>query len=460
MVTILFTVVILISGYLLGSLILKNISSIGRFGLSIGLGMLIFSIIPFIQLLFGIALSRNSVYLLIVLVLLILGFLNYTRKSISGRSKKLDFPDSSIFLKDEGKYFFMLMIVVGVVLIFITLYFPISAWDALTLYDFRGKVLSQGLLLKDLQSLDSFDRYNEGYYFAYPMSTSLIHALYYLVGSNSPQIIYPLIFFSLVIFFYYLMSHYVSRRLSLSLSLILVTSNVLFQHATMPYTNLPYAYFYFVSTALLVVYILEKKDLGLLIVSALFLAGSSWMRFVEPFYLINILILMFFCFRKQVSVVSMILYSLPVLILRGLWGITLRIYAPDTFLNSIDYSLLLKSLFSLPVDSLKLALSAYIGFVNQNALLFSIFLVSAVLFVLKGNYKDWSPEKIYLLIVFSDFLIILAGTFIIGIVLPGRSEVYDSLGRFGLFLFPLIIFAAGLILNDQFKFKNRSGRAR
>jgi len=343
------------------------------------------------------------------------------------------------------------MIAFGLILMSIAMYFPISGWDALTLYDFRGKVLSQGLHFKDIQYLDSFDKHNPGYYFSYPPSTSFIHADYYVLGSKSPQVIYPLIFIGLIIFFYSSISHYISKENAFLFSAVLMVSNVLSSNAVVPYTNLPYAYFYFISTVLLVRYLFDRKNIGIIIMSAIFLAGSLWMRSVEPFYIVNILVIIYFLIKKQVSLVSTLFFVLPVLVLKEVWGYTQKAYATNVFLSNVNVGLVTKGLLSLSANAIKEPISAYFGFISQNILLFVILIITLATYFVKKSKKSLNPEILFLIIIFSDLAVIFAGTFAVGILLPGRSEIYASIARFGIFLFPLILFISGLMLKDLFK---------
>jgi hypothetical protein len=449
--TLLFTIIIILTGILISYIIAKNLPIFERLSIGFGLGILYYSFIPFLQVLNNIPLTKNSVYILISLSLVILILINIKNEMIVKDAKRINFSIFKHFSKNDSKYATTFIGVFSVVLTFVTLYFPISEWDALTLYDFRGKILSQGLLFKNIQYLDSFDKFNPGYYFSYPPSTSFIHALYYVLGANSPQIIYPLIFIGMVIFFYSALSKYISKDKALLLSVILMVSNMIVNNAAIPYTNLPYTFFYFISTILLVRYIFDKKDIGILLISAIFLAGSSWMRSVEPFYLINIIVFIFFLIRKQVTLKAAVFYTIPVLALRELWNITQKIYSTNAFLTNANVSTITSGVLSFTLNQISLPLAAFSGFIAQNVLLFSILTITIITYIINGFKKRLDPGELILIIVICNLGVILAGTFAVGILLPGRNEIYASIDRFGIFLFPFIVFISGLMLKDLFK---------
>jgi hypothetical protein len=71
-------------------------------------------------------------------------------------------------------------------------------------------------------------------------------------------------------------------------------------------------------------------------------------------------------------------------------------------------------------------------------------LIVTIYLVKKGIGEIYKSEMWLLLVIYSNLVVILAGTIAIGILIPGRNEIYDSINRFGIFLYPLIIYIAGL----------------
>lgn len=447
--TIIYLFLLVISGVLLSYLLIKELSIYERLSFGIGLGILMYSLEYFLILKFGIRLNSNIIGgLVISSSSLLLLFNIYNRNAIIDDFKSMILIRFRNLFKGELKYLIILLSTIAILITAIATFWPISEWDALTLYDFRGKIYAEGLTFRDVQNLDSFDTFNAGYYFSYPPSTSLVHASFYILGSDYPQLIYPIIFFSLIIYFYMSISKFISRDSAILISSVLMLTNVFVNHASVPYTNLPFTYFYFVSTILLVEYITISRDIRKLILSGLFLAGSSWMRSVEPFYIVNILVLLFHILVKKKNLINVLIFVTPLIFVKRIWTVVQNEYATKSFLNNISYSSIFGNLFTtIPLVIYK-ALQSYVGFIKGNGLIFGILLLNTILyFISKVKYqKDF--KKWLLIIIYSNMLFILAGTIAIGILIPGRSEIYDSISRFGIFLYPLILYVTGLSISE------------
>lgn len=453
--TLLYTAIILLTGLLVSYLLAKNMHFVERLSIGFGIGMLYYSLIYFLIMFSGRALNNYHIGFSIAITLILLIIFNIKNKYISADFKSLrnfNLTKLKIVLNrpaaKEKRILLIYLILLGFVITAVTLFWPISEWDALTLYDFRGRIYADGLTFKDVQKLDSLDTFNAGYYFSYPPSTSLLHASYYLLGSNQPQILYPIIYFSLGLFFYLYLSKRTSPGVSFLLTITLMSINIFVNHALVPYSNLAFTYFYFVSTILLVEYISMEQDTNSLFLSGLFLAGSSWMRSVEPFYIINLLAIFLFLILKKKNLVNLIIFAAPVLAIRKVWSLTQSHYATQSFLNNINYSGTATNFINLIFSVAPKAISALYGFLIQNLLIFSVFAI-VVLYLLIKRLPKANVQVIWLVgIILSNFAVISVGTVVIGVLLPGRSEIYDSINRFGIFLYPLILFVTGLVINE------------
>lgn len=441
--TLLYLIVIIITGVLLSNLIIKNISFTERVSMGVGLGILFYSLIYFAILSFGYVLTSTLITNVSIFTFIVLIIFNYIFKRLY-LPKFIDFAKYKFIFRGETKILTLILLILSLLIILITVFWPISEWDALTLYDFRGRVLSEGMSFSDIQNLDNFDTFNSGYYFSYPPSTSLLHAAFYLLGSNSPQVIYPAVFFALILFFYIHLSARVNPKIAFLITGVLMSTNVFVNHASVPYTNLPYTYFYFVSTILLIEYLESGKDNYRLFVSGLFLAGTSWIRSVEPFYLVNIFILIIYLITKKKNLISIIIFSLPVLIIRKVWQLIQNEYATKSFLNDIDYNTVFKDLLYTVPSVIVKALESFAGFIHENMIIYALLLIVSIYVVKKGIVEIYNSKIWLLLVIYSNLVVILVGTIAIGILIPGRNEIYDSINRFGIFLYPLIIYVAGL----------------
>jgi hypothetical protein len=190
------------------------------------------------------------------------------------------------------------------------------------------------------------------------------------------------------------------------------------------------------------------RDFRKLILSGIFLAGSSWMRSVEPFFMVNILVLLIHTLVKKKNLINVMMFALPLLFIKRIWSVVQNEYATKSFLNNISYVSIFNNLLTtIPLVIYK-ALQSYVGFVKGNGLIFGILLLNTILYFIskvkfQNDFKKW-----LLIIIYSNLLVILVGTIAIGILIPGRIEIYDSIGRFGIFLYPLILFVTGLSINE------------
>ncbi len=448
---------LLIIGFLSSYIFNRQITLFERLSISIGLGILIVSLGLFALLTLGYGLNLyNVLFILGILIFIEAIFLKINKGTHESFKKdlllirKIKINSIKKIFKEEKKYVSLIMIVTTIIVFAITILWPISEWDALTLYDFRGRLYAEGLNFSDVQKIDDYDLYNAGYYFSYPPSTSLIHASFYVLGSNLPQIIYPAIFVSFVLFFFISIYKYVNFDIAFIISGLLMMTNIFVSHASVPYTNLPFTYFYFISSILLIEYLFDKKD-NKLILSALFLAGSSWMRSVEPFYIVNILVFFTFGLYKDKRYMDFIKFIIPVLLLRKIWNLIQVRYTVSSFLTGFDLKNIIGSLATTIPNVIIKASVSFIGFIYSNSLVFALLLVSSIILIIKFKNKDLYFEKILGMLIYLNLGVIMCGTLAIGILLPGRSEIYDSINRFGIFLYPFILYFAGIMFKD-FKF--------
>lgn len=189
--------------------------------------------------------------------------------------------------------------------IIISWYNPIISWDTLTLYDFRG------ISVADSGSLKSFE--TSTYYLSYPLMTSLVHAAFYLLGGDNPQIFYSLVYASILAVVYGRMMSSTSR-LHAGLSTLLIAGNhLMFEHATISYTNLPY-------TAFLIAGILYASPS--IIMSGIFLGLSTWVRSSEPFWVVGALMILYTGIRQKKYLHTIASLSIIYLI-KTIWSVYL-----------------------------------------------------------------------------------------------------------------------------------------
>ncbi len=173
------------------------------------------------------------------------------------------------------------------------LFWPITDWDALALYDFRARVVAE-----TGNFLNGFDL---GYFFQYPPYTSLLHTSLYVLGFNRVKIWYTLIYGSFLSIFYVLLRRHTSRILSLLGTLLLAVNPLIFEHSIMAYTNLSYTVFFSLGILYLLEW-MENNSWTELLLGSFLIGGSSWIRASEPFWLVGLIIIcskIFFLWKEK-----------------------------------------------------------------------------------------------------------------------------------------------------------------
>lgn len=175
---------------------------------------------------------------------------------------------------------FGVLLLLGIILI-AGLWNIVSTWDALTLYDFRAqRILETGSIAQAAEIQGE-------YFFSYPLYTSLAHVVMYALGCKSPMIFYTLIFIAYCTIFYSLVRERTkSPLLALSGVFLVIIAPHIFWHAQIAYTNLPYTIFLSLGSIYLIRYA-ETGDSRDMWLSAVLTALSTWVRAVEPFWMIN-----------------------------------------------------------------------------------------------------------------------------------------------------------------------------
>lgn len=181
--------------------------------------------------------------------------------------------------------------------ILVSVYSPIVSWDSLTLYDFRGTVIANSHSLVDIESTT--------YLLSYPLMTSLIHAAVYMLGGNNPQLFYSLLLTSLIGIIYGRMYIWTNSRYSVLTALLVVSNPFIWQHATISYTNLPYAVFMLAGLCY------APTSLFL---SGILIGLSTWVRVSEPFWILGLLFLLYYGIRQKKIFVASISVTIAYLI--------------------------------------------------------------------------------------------------------------------------------------------------
>lgn len=406
----------------------------GKLGLSYILGVGIFTLLIYISNLLGlkiIALNIVLLFLALSVPLVISQYkkLNGFRKEILdlARRRKLDFVDKLLL---GGIAFFIISGFIN------TLYWPVFKWDSLTLYDFRAHVfIKTGFIIEALTSL------GDRFYFAYPLLTSLLHTIVYIFGGSNPKFIYSLFYLSLGLVFYGQLREFVPKKLSLLFTFMLLSIPQIFGQSLVSYTNLAYLTYFSLGT---IYYFFwdKKKDVGYLVISAILIGLSTWVRSADPFWLaiLGVVVLTSIYRRRIIDFIVFIFSLIPI---QQAWmTFSSALSTKNTTVGEITkYTPSIENIFNLNQWLIVLK------FIYENILitwgsvfvLFIAFLFYAII-IRKRKYKP----LIYIISI-SLLAMILFGTFTLSLNYSGWSAIPDSASRTAMVVYPLFIYSAAIV---------------
>lgn len=183
-----------------------------------------------------------------------------------------------------------LMVVLSLAALAVASYWPVSDWDDVPLYDFRGKLWAESgfmalPIIKESDYLKSF-----------PPMISLLHSWLYLHGGDNPHVLHFLFWISFAVFSYGAFSRERNRVLGLLATLFLITMPELMRHGMIAYTNLPSLLFFIAA-----IYPFTQQSISLNNAAFLgFLLGlAGWTRYVtEPMTLASLAAIAIISFQQ------------------------------------------------------------------------------------------------------------------------------------------------------------------
>lgn len=432
-------------GFLLTLMINKSLKLFPRLGIAFGLGIGLQSLFMFYMALVRIPLNVLNVSLLLVLLIIILVILNRNDLPKIFKKSMMELINSkkTIFsLNIYEKLLIFYLIFIFLYINWMGFYWPVAVdWDAIALYDFRAKVFSQTGFMDEA--------IRRGYFFGYPLMTSMAHTWIYLLGSLYPKFIYSFFYTSYFIVFYYFVREFKSRKVSLMVTMLATTSPMLIGHAFLAYTNFPYSYYYSIGLFFLFFWSLKEKN-SYLIFAALFIGLSTWVRAFEPFWMVPILFLIIYSLLKK-KFSSILIYSLIFFPIQQSWRIYLKSMSSESSNINEQVWQGIKALtigldFSTVFDLTK--------FVFKNSLIPMMPVVLLFVFVILNNLKNFKLKKIkqflpIFLLIFLNFLVLFVGAYVFTSIWLGWKEIPDSLTRMSIFLVPLLFFTIGLLFKEE-----------
>lgn len=414
-------------GLLVSLVISVKIHPLERLGLSYVLGLGLLTFLMFLGYVVGLkfTLTNTTVILLVSIIFLLI----LTRNSIKSFFRELKalkkFPSFSLSEK------LIIFVLVGLFIysFVLSLYWPVADWDALALYDFRAKIfVDTGAMVEGIR---------RGYFFGYPLLSSLADAWIYFLGGNNPKFIYSLFFFTFILMFYGATRRIGARRTALLSTLLLATTSSIFSHSTMVYTNLPYTVYLVMGTVYLYFWLI-KKETGYLFLSALMIGLSTWTRSTEPFWLTTLVIVVLYSLvRKKPT--QLLLYLLIFFSIQQPWKIYESQMAGKAFSTTSQISVGLSTVLTgIDFDRIRQVLE----YIYQNVISFwypILLLFLAVIFLQIKNFFR-QQNLIFLIMIIINFLFLLVGTYIFSFSPFQWKEIPGSAARMSMFFIPLFIF--------------------
>lgn len=422
-------------GYLTISFWRKDFSNIEKLALSFCLGIGETSIIMFLIGVVNIPLTANNILISLIIFCFLLFLLSIIFTGNIFRFKRPKIGKIYIY-----EWPFILLIIFLAVWVFIqTVSWPPFAWDTLALYDFRAKVIAEKFSLAQefFTSQPNVTAYN----YVYPFSTSLMHALIYIGGGSNPQFLYSLYYVSLILLMYSLLRRILPRFPSLVMTAVLGSTPEILFPSTIAYPNIPYALYFAFSTLYFWEWIRHRK-IGFLVVSALLLGISVWIRNSEPFWAVNLFFISIFLLWKR-KILYLILYLALFLPLRQLWPT----YQQYVFSQQSDIFFSPPQAFYLDLLKIPEVIFFVLKYFIQDWVVYLFVLFFSVLFV-------WRKEKKYKLLIIwllGYVALSVAGTYYFAVSFDWWNQVGGSAKRVSVFFAPLIIYAISLFLMELLK---------
>lgn len=425
------TIFFIFSGWYL-TYLLPKIEKIERVGLAFLLGAGLTTFIWYIEYLSGLPFNLST----LAFAGLTLGVGSYLFTKIFQLHPK---PSKAVKL-DSYQKSLTLAIICGLIISFsIGIYHPLTAWDSLAQYDFRGHAIATDHNLSFIKA--------GAYFLSYPLMISLVHAVVYMLGGASAQGMHAVIFASFIAVVYGRMRNWTNLSYALITCLLLVGQNELFDHATFAYTNLPY-------TAYLVAGILYATSAGTysLLISALLIGSSTWVRSSEVFWIVGLLILIVQSIRFKK--LSYILISIFVIMgMRLAWSsFVISIFKSIGFTTETNLSHINIDAIGKIIPKLEqIYWYLYLNIISPYLGIWFLTIPTVVTVIIKKNYK--------LLLLLSTILLsagmVVGGVMIFSTYYSTWNEIGDSARRMILFVIPLAIITSvyALFLVDS-KAKN------
>jgi len=254
-----------------------------RLALGYGVGLGVFTYLMFGALAVGVRLSRLSILIALVTLSAALGLATWRWRGPSAFGAvgaPAAEPPATSHVRHPGSASLaavIALVALSLSALAVALYWPIWTWDALTMFDYRGRAIA-------VQQSLAFLRH-EAYWGSFPLLTSLGHALVRVLDGTTPNVLYPLYYASLLAVFYLNVAKLSGGLAAAGFTVIVATTPLLWQHAAEPLTNLPFTFYYGVGTMYVYRWVVARERSHLLL-GGLLMGLSAWTRYgSEPLVL-------------------------------------------------------------------------------------------------------------------------------------------------------------------------------
>jgi hypothetical protein len=388
-------------GYLFSRLLLGNSRLVENLALSFPIGIQIFTLSVFVfNFVFGVQLTQVTGWALGLSLTLLLLLVNTAKKS------------QKVILTFKPTYLFAAILIVVLLLFFSALisshWFPITDWDAVTLYDFRAKVILRTGWISDTLFRARFTDY--------PLLTTLGHWWMRVNGSFTPLPIYQMFLWSFVLVVFSALNKNFSKRTSLLATLFIVLCPKLFEQSFVAYSNLPYTIYLIIGLIYFNIWFSERNSENLSMALTLTLM-SFWAR-TFPFAAGSILA-MLYVFKPTRKLFYVIATGGLIYFLINTWPFNIQI-----FWSSLDF--------------LKWSI---LGYYFPYPLMFVLIAVYQFKNKIKNNYLLVSTTIFWLLIILGNYYYALSD--------PNYSSIPDAAQRTTMFINPAIALLLISVLHEK-----------
>jgi hypothetical protein len=437
---------VIIFGYLFSLLIVKEMHLLERLGVSFLLGFGIFTLLMFCYSSFGIKITTESTIITLAIgISLLFVFLKLFRGEVFKNPLTMIKRFSTFSILEQIIVYMIVALMTGSLVL--SIYFPVYIWDALALYDFRARIIAQQGFYT--QIANSFS-----YFAGYPLFTSLSHTIVYLFKGNNPQFLYSFMYISFIFIFYTILRQFTDRKKTLIITLLLASIVDIFDHSTFAYTNLPYTIFLTIGSMYLFTWFAKKKPVGYLVLAGIFTGLSTWSRAAEPFWIINMLVLVLLTLSKfRKFALPALIYTVSFMIIKLPWNLIINdqsaaadfaVYSAITADVNSYIAKLSVTMFSLD------RIGEVAVFIYKNVIVSWFPLFFLFLFYVFVNFKDFfkKTSTLFLTIIFLYFILLVTGSYVFSFNFSEWINIPNSAGRMAMFFLPLMVFYIGLSLGE------------